>query len=87
MPSVLDDFEELKRKVARLAQKEAGRMGEVKVLTAQLKAEFGVSLVKDGRVVEKRLYDERVKATTAYLDAKKAFEAEHADELEKLDEC
>ena len=86
MPSVLDDFEELKRKVARLAEKEARMKGEATVLARQLKAEFGVSLVKDGRVVEKKLYAEKMATAKAYLDGKKKFEEENRAELEKLDE-
>lgn len=86
MPSVLDDFEELKRKVARLAEKESRYKGEVSVLSRQMKEEFGVSLVKDGRAVRDKLYREKMAAAKAYLEAKATFEKEHAAELEKLDE-
>jgi flagella basal body P-ring formation protein FlgA len=84
--SVLDQFEELKRKVAALAAKEANQAGEARVLTRQLKEAFGVATVKEGRKIREKLYTKEMADVKAYSAAYARFVEENAAELRKLDE-
>lgn len=78
---MLDNFEELKRRVDGLRERKARAEGAYQEHLKRLRKDYGVKTLKDAEKLLEKKKDEEQAAAAAYLKAKKAFELEYQDVL------
>lgn len=78
---MLDDFEQLKRRVEELRERKARAEGAYQEHLKRLKKDYGVKTLREAEQLLERKKDEEQAAAAKYLKAKKAFEAEYKEVL------
>lgn len=78
---LLDDFQELQRKIEKLQREADKASGAVEILKQRLKDEFGCLTLKEAKNLLEQMKQEEILKAKQITAAMKAFQKEHADLL------
>lgn len=80
---VMDDYQEVKRRVAKLQREADEAAGELKALRARMRKEFGVDTLKTAKELLRKLTSDEVKLAADWNTALAAFKQQYKGLLDE----